>query len=53
MGSLKVCRRDSSESFLAGCVPDLELGRLAVHSERLHLKVDADSWHEVFGKLIV
>ena len=40
-GALVVCLGDSSEPFLAGCVPDLQFHDLIVDIDRFDFEVDS------------
>lgn len=53
MGSLVVAGSNCFKSFLAGCVPNLELDCFLVNVDSSDLEVDTDGWHKVVREDIV
>ena len=53
MSSLVITGSDCLEAFLTSCVPYLQLADFVVRVNCTDFKVNSDSWHEVFLKLII
>ena len=47
-----VCRSNSPEALLAGCIPDLQLDTLAIELDGPYLEVDADGGDEGGGERV-